>query len=176
MSCCEPLLSGQRNGKPHAPGNHSRTWRSCLLQNWLSSNIRSRMNRRRSSRIHFNLSRTHGFLWSTPKPDMTVDACCNDAVFFKPKPADRVIINNLVLLQIHQQRALMDAVDRLTMTGGSSAVLVLDSTGCSSSPSPSTLSAVRFEFDRNLIVAWLSVRLRDIGTCDEMLALWRTES
>ncbi len=82
----------------------------------------------------------------------------------------------LFYFQRHQQRALTDVVDRLTMTGGSSAVLVLDSTGCSSSPSPSTLSVVRFEFDLNLVVAWLSVRFRDIGTCDEMLALWRTES
>jgi len=42
-----------------------------------------------------------------------------------------------------------------TMTGGSSAVRTRDSTGWSMPSSPSTLCAVRFEFDRNRLLTWL---------------------
>lgn len=79
---------------------------------------------------------------------------CDDAVFLEPEPAHRILIDDLGLLKTHEQLYELSTAFRfLTMTGGSSAVRVLDSTGCSSNPSPSTLSAVRFEFDRNLIVA-----------------------
>ena len=49
---------------------------------------------------------------------------------------------------------------RRAMTGGSSAVMVLDSTGCSIRSSSSSLLIVRFEFDRYREVAKLSVRVR----------------
>ena len=61
------------------------------------------------------------------------------------------------------------------MTGGNSAVRVLDSTGCSIESSSSTLFEVKLELERSLEVAWLSVRLRVIGRWDEILPRWRTD-
>lgn len=64
----------------------------------------------------------------------------------------------------------------LTMTGGNSAVRVLDSTECSIDSSPSALFVVRLELERSLVAAWLSVRLRANGIDDETLPLCRTDA
>lgn len=47
-----------------------------------------------------------------------------------------------------------------TITGGTSAVCIRDSTGCSIKSSPSTLCDERFELERYRDVVWLSVRCR----------------
>lgn len=65
---------------------------------------------------------------------------------------------------------------KLTITGGSSAVRVLDSTGCSIKFSSSTLFEVRLELERSLaVVTWLSARFRVMGKLDDKLLLCRTE-
>ena len=68
-------------------------------------------------------------------------------------------------------RSYNEKVDR-TITGGSSAVVVLDSTGCSTNCASSSVLDVRFELDRNRVVAWLSARVR-LGAYETMLPLWR---
>lgn len=66
--------------------------------------------------------------------------------------------------------------EKLTITGGSSAVRVLDSTGCSIKFSSSMLFEVRLELERSLaVVTWLSARFRAMGKFDDKLLLCRTE-
>lgn len=62
------------------------------------------------------------------------------------------------------------------MMGGNSAVRVLDSTACSIDSSASVLSVVKLELERNLVVAWLSVRFRVKGTWDDTLPRCRSDT
>ena len=62
------------------------------------------------------------------------------------------------------------------MTGGNSAVRVLDSTACSTVSSPSTLFDVKPELDRRRVEAWLSVRFRVRGIGEETLPRWRIDA
>jgi len=61
------------------------------------------------------------------------------------------------------------------MTGGSSAVVVLDSTACSTKSSSSPEADVRLELDRNRVVARLSARAR-FGAYETILFLCRASA
>ena len=85
----------------------------------------------------------------------------DDAIIFESKPAHRIVVNDFGLAMLASVFVKSTSeTGNLTITGGNSAVRVLDSTGCSIILSPSILGEFRLESERSRNVAWLSVRFR----------------
>lgn len=122
-----------------------------------------------------NLTGIYPILRSIPYSNMAGRTSRNDAVLFKPDPAHRVIINDLRLVNPVSWSVSPMVRLTLTITGGNSAVRVLDSTACSIRSSLSTVFDVRLELERNLVLTWLSARCRSIGKREETLSRCRSD-
>ena len=125
--------------------------------------------------VKHNSAAGHAFLRPVPDSNMTFCTSSDDTIFFKANPAHWIIVDNFRLLKYYQHKLFHVGLLERTMTGGNSAVRVLDSTECSIRSSPSALFEVRLELERNLKVAWLSARFRVIGLCDAILSLCRMD-